>query len=376
MLKTKKKAALAAILAGILLLLAVAFPRPIKLLRSLAVHDLPVSIVYSGYWYSRSMSYLGMKKKSLPVKDYIAEMEDITVVLIIGSYARADRFHCFGYGRRTTPNLDMMKAALYPDAMSNSMHTRWAVPRMLTRESSGNLTGALQEESIISFLRVMGFHTAWLSNHRYLSERHLTPITSFAMESDYTFFNNQIRADDKQSKRLDNELLPALDSVIRTKKNRQFIVIHTIGSSRSYDAHYNANSRLFTPVLEDEDPNTAYNTALDNSYDNTIVYADYFISEVVLRLQNHNALVFYISDHGEMLDSPRNNDSTAKRREELHVPFVVWASETYKKENPGKYERLMDNRKRPVLHDFVFHSILDGAGIKSPIINSKLSIFR
>ncbi len=95
-----------------------------------------------------------------------------------------------------------------------------------------------------------------------------------------------------------------------------------------------------------------------------------------MRLQNLNALVFYVSDHGEILDSRRNKDSAAKRRGELHVPFVVWASETYKKENPAKYGRLMDNRKRPVFHDFVFHSILDGAGIKSPLINSRLSLFR
>jgi KDO II ethanolaminephosphotransferase len=36
-------------------------------------------------------------------------------------------------------------------------------------------------------------------------------------------------------------------------------------------------------------------------YDNTIVYTDYFLHQVIQRLSDSNAIVFYTSDHGEYL---------------------------------------------------------------------------
>src|SRR6202008_4924655 len=46
---------------------------------------------------------------------------------------------------------------------------------------------------------------------------------------------------------------------------------------------------------------TCGDAALVNEYDNSILYTDYFLHEVIERLTARHALMLYVSDHGESL---------------------------------------------------------------------------
>ena len=351
---------------------------PRILLRSMATHDLPYSFFYSSFWYMRSLEYLSSHRTPLPIQGSSSGADEINVVLIIGDSARADRFHCFGYERKTTPHIDEINPVLYPKARASFSYTRWSVPCMLTRATARNLTDKYREKTFISYFRDMGFFTAWISNQKYMNERHITPITACALEAEYVYFHDQIRSNNIYYRRLDGELLPKFDDVLKNESRQKLIIIHSIGSKWSYDSHYSDNFNIFRPTIKDEDAFTQYNTVLGNSYDNTIMYTDFFISEIIFRLKNTNSLVFYISDHGEMLGEYGlyRNGHKLKYEEEYHIPFIVWASDTYKNRYREKYAKLTGNRKEIISHDNIFHSIIDGAGIKSPLVVSGLSIFR
>ena len=112
-----------------------------------------------------------------------------------------------------------------------------------------------------------------------------------------------------------------------------------------------------------------------NSYDNTILYTDYFISEVISKVANKNAILFYLSDHGELLGE-NGKWLHASEGEPLHRPAgFIWMSEIYKSKNLNKNEILIENSSKNYRTDYFFNSILDASNIQSENTNKLRSIF-
>lgn len=340
---------------------------PAKALRSFVMFDMPSSFAVSAYRYGKSSDYIKEHSKlpMLPTENAFAGIPNITVILIIGNSFGAEHFNIYGYKRNTTPILNGINKAVFYNARALSIYSRWTIPAMLTRDTNEGLQQDASEQSMISFLRQVGFFTSWISNQRFMSERHTTPITAIATEADSAYFNKQLTADKKHIERLDEALLDHLDKQLAAEAANKFIVLHTIGSAEPIDSHYLKSFRLFTPTLSDKDLDTPLKEARANSLDNSILYTDYFISEVIFRLKKINALVFYISASADMSS---NGD--------YRVPFIVWASDKYKESNAAAYSKLTVNSKKELTHGNLFHSILDGAGITADFLDLNKSIFR
>lgn len=117
-----------------------------------------------------------------------------------------------------------------------------------------------------------------------------------------------------------------------------FIVLHQMGNhGPAYYKRYSAEFEKFTPVCETSQLEECSTEALNNAYDNAVLYTGYFLSEVIEFLkQNDKAFVtgmFYVSDHGESLGEnqlylhglPNFVASDVQR----HVPAVLWQSENF-----------------------------------------------
>jgi glucan phosphoethanolaminetransferase (alkaline phosphatase superfamily) len=117
---------------------------------------------------------------------------------------------------------------------------------------------------------------------------------------------------------------------------------------------------------------------LVNSYDNAILHTDYFLDQVMQRLEERKALVMYVSDHGEGLgeDGMYSHHFGSTRRVERHVPWIVWASKAFVAEHPERIAALEAQRSVALRHDHLFHSILDCAGIASAVVDPRLSVCR
>ena len=349
-----------------------------KLTRSLVKRDLPLSIAVSNYRYYKSVRSLKQPREDISKKyDFQYTDQGLLVVVILGESARADHFHINGYRRQTTPLLETLDVVNFPNVVSISAFTRNSVPCMLTRATRDNLDVSRKETSLISVFKRNGFYTAWISNQRYTSERHDTPITMIAKEAEFSYFNNQLRADEGGYFRVDEELLPHLDRALATGNRNKLVILHTIGSHWLYDAHYTKAFKKFSPVATNNNPALNPRERLINSYDNSILYTDYFISEVIQRVKGRNALVVYVGDHGELLgeDNLYEHPNYPFRMELYHVPFIVFASPEYRRRNGVRYAALRSNTGRSLSHENLFHSILDGAGISSSAIDKNKSIF-
>lgn len=177
----------------------------------------------------------------------------------------------------------------------------------------------------------------------------------------------------------DGALLPYLQKELDKTDGNLFFVIHTYGSHFNYHERYPKEFAFYTPDKA-EGIRAAYKTQLRNAYDNSIHYTDYVLGEITDMLAKTNACVsmLYLSDHGEdIFDDSRArylHASPIPTYYQLHIPYIIWFSEAYRAAYPEKYQIAMSHSTLPVSTNSVFHTVLDIAGVCTPVVDSTLAV--
>lgn len=328
--------------------------------------------------------------------------KDITVVMIIGESARGGHFSLNGYNRDTNPNLSKINNLVsFSSATSCDNLTRMAVPCMLTSATKENKDPSSTETSFISIFRKLGFDTVWIDNQQLKNSFINTNITEIMNEAKTIISPEQTT----NNINYDTNILPFLDGILDKQQGKVLIVIHSAGSHWPYDTHYDEQHQQWNPVCKNSQNTRKQSTvpikcntdtwlnscgyvyemsrcdrqSLINSYDNTILQTDHFISEVINRLAGRNAILLYSSDHGESLGEDGfflhgQGSETNARPEQFDVPMIFWGSDEFIKNNPDKFLSATHKSKYKVDHDIIFHSLLSCSGIEAEIIDKSLSI--
>lgn len=346
-----------------------------------------ISRQYLPYNYLRAVGDIVLFSNNVERKDIANEPaslakntpDNLAVILVVGESVRPSHLGLNGYARNTTPLLSKRKnLASYDDVPSCGPFTRDAVPCVLTRASYLSPEDARKETSLISVFRKLGFHTSWIDMQGSTASVFDSSITDIINEAEQQIsFNTSLLLEPKQ----DEAALPVIAKTPAEQKGRVLIVLHTFGSHWPYHTRYTEPFGKFQPVCSktsavvgdfktSEDMAACDRQQLINAYDNSILYLDYVLDSLITQLEGRPALLIYTSDHGESLGEDGfflhgNVDKyglpvTIERR----VPVIVWHSDSFK---------IKPSVER-ITHDFVFHSLLDCAGVKSDIINSDLSI--
>lgn len=298
-----------------------------------------------------------------------------TYLLVIGETARAENFGLYGYNRDTTPRLGSDSGLIkFPEAYTQSNTTHKSVPMLLSAACADDYNRIYREKGIITAFREAGFTTSFISNQR---PNH-SFIDLFGEEADTCLFLKEQLPSDANP--LDCDMLDVVKKLLVHPAQRRLIVLHTYGSHFKYLERYPRDMAIFTPDMADEV--TASNREnLLNAYDNTIHYTDLFLHSLIsmLRQSNTPAAMLYTSDHGEnIFDDERGlflHASPRPSAHELHVPLLVWLSDSYRTTYPNVTASLEANAQHRVLTSAsVFHSMLDIAGIATPILADSLSV--
>jgi glucan phosphoethanolaminetransferase (alkaline phosphatase superfamily) len=156
---------------------------------------------------------------------------------------------------------------------------------------------------------------------------------------------------------------------------RKLIVLHTLGNHWNYSQRYPQSFDRWQPSLFGVE-RPAYTdlklkAAINNSYDNSILYTDWFLSRVIARLKPAQAAgpaitsLFYVADHGQTLydGNCRLAFHGHNTQYEFHVPALAWFSELYRDNYPDKVAQLERHRNARLSTENVFHTLLDMADI-------------
>jgi glucan phosphoethanolaminetransferase (alkaline phosphatase superfamily) len=295
------------------------------------------------------------------------------VIMVIGESSRYDRWSLNGYGRDTTPLLKKeANLVSLTDLITAVSATRLSVPIMVSRKPAiASLRDGFAEKSFITAYKEAGFKTWWLSNQIAFGKFD-TPVSVFAKEADVVQFLN-LGGYTKHSN-FDQVLLEPLQHAMADPSGKKLIVLHTLGNHWNYSQRYPQAYDRWQPSLFGVD-NPVYTdlkikTRLNNSYDNSILYTDWFLSQVIgqLKTSAQRSAMLYVADHGQTLYDDRCNLAFHghNTQYEFHVPAMLWYSDQYREHYPAKVAQLQQHRSAKLATENVFHTLLDLADIGYP----------
>ncbi|MFZ6801604.1 phosphoethanolamine transferase [Undibacterium sp. Di24W] len=305
-----------------------------------------------------------------------------TIVVVIGESARYDRWSLNGYQRETNPYLSQESNLVnFTDIITAVAATRLSVPIITTRKPAAqSLKAGFSEKSFLSAYKEAGFKTFWLSNQMSFGQFD-TPTSVIAKEADVTQFLNLGGFTNKSS--FDQILLTPLQNALDDSAPNKLIVLHTLGNHWNYSHRYPQTYDQWKPSLFGV-ANPAYTDlknkeAINNSYDNSILYTDWILARMIqqLKVLPHMSALWYVSDHGQTLyDGSCNLAFHGHNTQfEFHIPAFVWYSDQYAKQHPEKIRTLKANQHAKLSTENVFHSLLDMVDIRYPDEKLDRSVF-
>ncbi len=295
-------------------------------------------------------------------------------VLVIGEASRAANWSLFGYDRKTNPLLEKKEGlVVFPDALTMNNATHKSVPMMLAPASAVDFDEIYSQKSIITAFREAGFQTVFISNQ--VPNRSL--IDYFGAEAHRRI--DITPHDGSTESNPDGEMVPILRELIDTTDHNLLLVLHTYGSHFNYKRRYPEG---FSPFSPDEVPSVMhkYKEQLVNSYDNSVAYTDFVLSEIIDQLARTDAVtaLLYCSDHGEdLMDDDRRrflHSSPTPTYYQLHVAYLVWFSESYREIFPEKTEAALNNRLKPTGTATIFHTMADIGDLRTQMLDISYSM--
>ncbi len=311
-------------------------------------------------------------------KDYVFQVldaqpttnldEEIVGIVVIGETARADHFSLNGYKRKTNPLLEQQNIINFTNAKACGTLTKISVPCMFYLGEYNNYSEkkARFQSNALDIISAAGVEVAWIENNsscKNVCERIKTTVLNTNDNDTY-----------------DELLLEQTVSFINNlKKKKGLIVLHSMGShGPKYYKRYPKQFEQFTPSCQINTPQDCSREELINAYDNTILYTDYILDSLIkiLQKENLNSFLIYASDHGESLGENglylHGVPIQFAPKEQTHIPFFLWHSDSYKKNNKIK---ILDT-KTNISHENFPHTILESLKIKSKTLQKDKSLIQ
>lgn len=302
-----------------------------------------------------------------------ASSAPLVVVVVIGESSRYDRWSVNGYARDTNPLLEREPGLLSaPDAIASASATLLSVPTLLSRKrATQTFESGFREKSFIAAFHEAGFRSWWISN-QIASGKFDTPVSVFANQADVVQFMNLGGWENISS--YDGILSRPFRAALADPAPRKLIILHTLGNHWNYARRYPDSFNRWKPSLtglgsvDHNDPR--FRQHARNSYDNSVLYADWFLDHVIgtLKAYGQPATMMFIADHGENLrdGTCRNVLHGHNTQFDYHVPLLAWASDTYQAQYPEKWAQVRRNISARLSTENIFDSVVDLADIRFP----------
>lgn len=322
---------------------------------------LPWSYVINTFRYIGAQRRANVKEIPLP-DARITDSTRAAVVLVIGESARSRNFQLCGYERQTNPKLSTLDGLKAYKAISVAANTIDATRAIVTRQEEAEL-----HEILPNYLYRNGAGVMWQSSNWGEPPLHIPFVRNRSGIAEQTGL------DGRYDGILFNGVREFIDSCAADKV---LAVVHTYTShGPAYFENYPPEFEVFVPVCKSVEVADVPHGQLVNAYDNTIVYTDALLYDMISQLKgikNRKCALIFLSDHGESLgENGRYMHGAApgaweNKVQEYEIPFIVWSSDpmcTFKD-------------VEEVDQHYVYHSVLDFLGMDCEFFDESRSVFR
>lgn len=303
-------------------------------------------------------------------------------VLVVGETARAANWGPHpgpdGALRNTTPEMTGRNPIQFADVTSCGTNTEVSLPCMFSLQGRRQYDeDAIRgSESLLHVLNRAGFRVVWRDNQAGCK----------GVCSDL----EQQRLHDAKvpglcdgERCLDEILLEGAEQLAADNQGNLVLVLHQLGNhGPAYYKRHPERFRRFTPTCDTSDLSQCSPAAITNSYDNALLYTDYFLARtqdfLKAREDRYDTAMIYVSDHGESLGENglflHGMPYAIAPKEQTRVPMLMWFSPGYQKSFGLDTGCLHQQAEKPASHDNLFHTVLGLLDVSTQVREAQLDL--
>jgi lipid A ethanolaminephosphotransferase len=299
---------------------------------------------------------------------------------LLGETGRAANQGLNGYLRDTTPRMRAARGFYFADTESCGTATAISVPCIFSGMSRQEFSvlRAIGNETLVDVVVRAGARVLWIDNDSGCKD-----VCGRAEFRDVTGSSDP-RWCAEPGDCHDEILLDGLESQVRSVNRDTLVVLHLKGShGPAYYKRYPKAFERFTPVCESNDLSACDLQAVRNAYDNTILYTDHVVGEVIRmadRMTDQFASsVIYVSDHGESLGESglylHGMPYAVAPAVQKQVPFYAWVSRRFLELESWDAACMARQTHVPRSHDNVYATVLGFMEVESVEYKAALDVF-
>ena len=298
------------------------------------------------------------------------------IVLIIGESYNRHHSQLYGYSLPTTP----CQTALYQtgrlvpftDVISSWNMTCESFEDIFSLYAVGSNENWYDYPFLTTMFRQAGYEVFFLSNQFVMN-----PSESFSAFIEDIFINDKEISELQFSHRNENihpydmGLLDDYQKMKKLSSAHNLWIFHTMGLHAKFSERYPSEWKKFTSAdYHRPDLNEEMLEELAD-YDNAILYNDYFLNAVINAFKDKEAVIVFLSDHGERVfdnstEFGRNLSWNANDiKQQFEIPFWFYFTEAYREKHSEVVETVISVKNKRYMTDIISHTLIHLAGIQS-----------
>ncbi len=325
-------------------------------------------------------------KESINSKIFVAEDNSLDVIFVIGESYIKYHAHLYGYPLLNTPNMDKEheKGNLFAfhDMISPYNATTLAIKNILCTNSISD--GESWSESVFfpALFKKAGYNVYMWDNQKNLGTFLIYTFTINSLLYNKQLTNISYTKHNMETYEYDGELLQSFFKESTGKHN--LVIFHLMGQHVSPSERYRSEFCIFTTndIHRKESYINEEKKQYIADYDNATLYNDNVLGMLFEHYKSKNAVIVYLSDHGEeaydVRDSKGRSLEVEKKKEVIKyqndIPCIIWCSDTYKKLHPDVIENIKLSLNKKGMSDNICHTLFKLANIKTSLYQPKRDI--
>ena len=312
-------------------------------------------------------------ESSLSIKEKAKiKNEPLTIILVIGESFNKYHSNIYGYYLNTNPKLSEEKknGRLYAFTKVFSPYnlTSKAIKNMLSTNCIGDGENWADYPFFPSIFYRAGYNVDfWDNQYDPLSQNSF----DFSLNS---FLHNPIIKDlsytrtNAHNYKLDHELINNYYGERQeSNSNKNFIIFHLMGQHFLYYDRFLHNKEFDHYTTDSIKQNPSFLTPMSKKiiadYDNATRYNDSVVGMIINHYKTKNAVLIYLSDHGEEIFDYQNRHGRSWEtpipkqviKFQYEIPFFIWCSDIYQNKYPDIISNILSSTNKQFSSDNLCH---------------------
>ena len=312
-------------------------------------------------------------EKTNPTLVSLADNRAKNIVLIIGESLAKSHCSIYAYDKQTNPLLQKLRddgnLFVFQNVEAPALNT---VPSFKCLMSTyeyrfGDSISWYKCTTLPELLNKAHYKSFWISNQAQRGAND-NVVAKYAELFDLVHFTGN-RFHGKGKADLDETVLEKLPDFMNKRDSLSLFVFHLLGSHPKFECRYPESYAKFKvgdyqDKLEGQRENLA-------AYDNSVLYNDYVVSEIMQRFKDEEAIVFYFPDHGLDIYETRddyaghsnwNDPKSVKAGKD--IPFMIYCSSSFMENNKSIMDNIKNSLNRKIFTENILYTVLNLANYK------------